>query len=84
MHPTSRYPANALPQLYADALHLAGAIVVTLCTTFLAYTKTIPADVTGAVLTGVVGYIAGHANTIARTLNQRIDDTETSDIVSGQ
>lgn len=69
-----RVPPAALPQLYSDGIHLVGAIVVTVCTTALAYAGKIPADVTGAVFTGVIGYVAGRAGNVARNVATRTGD----------
>ncbi len=74
-----RIPAAALPQLFSDFLHLTGAITVTLCTTLLAYLGKIPADITGAVYTGVIGYVAGRAGTVSRATPTRSGDKGGSD-----
>lgn len=57
----SRIPASALPQLYSDGVHATVAAIVVICNTILAFVGKVPADVTGAVFTGVVGYVAGRA-----------------------
>lgn len=74
-----RIPPTALPQLVSDALHLSGAVVVTVCVTVLAYAGKIPADVTGAVYTGVIGYVAGRAGNVARSTPTRQGDNITHD-----
>lgn len=71
-HP--RVPAAALPQLYQDGIHAGVAVVVLICTTLLAANGRVPADVTGAVFTGVVGYVAGRAGSIARNTPTRSGD----------
>jgi len=57
----ARIPQSALPQLYSDGLHATVAAIVVICNTILAFVGKVPADVTGAVYTGVVGYVAGRA-----------------------
>lgn len=74
-----RIPPTALPQLVSDALHLTGAVTVTICATFLAYSGKIPADITGAVYTGVIGYVAGRAGNVARTTPTRQGDASSHD-----
>jgi hypothetical protein len=69
-----RIPPAALPQLVSDFLHLSGAITVTICATILAYAGKIPADITGAVYTGVIGYVAGRAGTVSRATPTRAGD----------
>ena len=77
--PIKRIPPTALPQLVSDGIHLIGAIVVTLCATFLAYTGKIPADITGAVYTGVIGYVAGRAGNVPRSTPTRLMDIQPTD-----
>lgn len=74
MNVLKRIPPAALPQLFSDFLHLSGAIVVTICVTVLAYAGKIPADITGAVYTGVIGYVAGRAGTVSRATPTRSSD----------
>lgn len=76
-----RIPSTALPQLVSDALHLTGAIVVTICTTVLAFAGKIPADVTGAVYTGVIGYVAGRAGSVQRNVATRTGDMRGTPLV---
>lgn len=74
MNTLKRIPSAALPQLFSDCLHLIGAVIVTICATFLAYAGKIPADITGAVYTGVIGYVAGRAGTVSRATPTRAGD----------
>lgn len=74
-----RVPATALPQLISDALHLTGAMTVTVCVTVLAFAGKIPADITGAVYTGVIGYVAGRAGNVQRNVPTRATDQTTHD-----
>lgn len=74
MSTLKRIPAAALPQMFSDAMHLTGAITVTICVTILAYAGKIPADITGAVYTGVIGYVAGRAGNVARATPTRQSD----------
>jgi hypothetical protein len=74
-----RIPAAALPQLVSDFLHLSGAISVTVCVTILAFYGKIPADITGAVYTGVIGYVAGRAGNVPRATPTRMGDPPSHD-----
>jgi hypothetical protein len=79
-----RIPSTALPQLFSDFLHLTGAVTVTICATILAYAHRIPADITGAVYTGVIGYVAGRAGTVTRSTPTRTGDPIPHDGLEGQ
>ena len=70
----SRLSPNALAQLLNDSIHLAGAVIVVVCTGILAYAGKVPSDVTGAVFTGAIGYIAGRAGPAVRQSNDRQGD----------
>lgn len=67
-------PQAALPQLYSDGMHLGAAILVVVIAALLAYAGKISADISGAVFTGVIGYIAGQARTVPRTVPTRLGD----------
>lgn len=69
-----RVPPAALPQLYSDLMHLSAAVIVAGVAAALAWVSKIPADLTGAVFTGVIGYIAGQARTVARSVPSRSGD----------
>lgn len=64
----------ALPQLLQDMIHGVVAVVVVTCTTILAASGHVPADVTGAVFTGVIGYVAGRSGNISRAVLTRASD----------
>lgn len=55
-------------QLRSDSIHAAVAVFVMLCITVLSFAGKVPADVTGAVATGVVGYVAGRSGPVLRNL----------------
>lgn len=63
-HTTSNVSGLHKTQLLSDSLHALVASLVVICTTVLAAMNRIPADVTGAVYTGVIGYVAGRAGNV--------------------
>lgn len=76
-------PVSALPQLVQDSIHAGVAVIVVICTTILAFQSKVPADVTGAVFTGVVGYVAGRAGSVPRGMATRKDDPTEPDLQEG-
>lgn len=72
-------PQASLPQLYSDAMHLTAAVLIAVIAGILTYVGKISADVTGAVFTGVIGYIAGQARTLPRNVPTRSGDEAVKD-----
>jgi type IV secretory pathway VirB2 component (pilin) len=58
-------------------MHLTAAIAVVIVAGVLAWAGKISADIAGAVFTGVIGYIAGQARNVPRSVPTRIGDSTT-------